>query len=225
MATSESKIKIRSKDHGPYLDAQGVKLPSVTGIGRLRSIEGLAPAANKLGLEGINSNTHWKELAYIGTVTHAAILADLSGRTAESVLDGVDKLTRDVAENCYISFMAWRKQHDLKPIALEKLLVSETWSYGGTPDFIGYVDGVLELVDFKTGKGIYDSAFVQLAGYAALLVENKIIDQYPTRYRVLNIPRAETEAFAEKAETDLSVQWEIFKHWLAVYWLEKELEK
>lgn len=225
MATSEATIKAKSKEHGRYKLEDGTPVPGVTTIGNLRAKPALVPWANKLGLQGINTKDYVDALAGVGTAAHAAILADLSGEGAESALADLDKTTRDLAENCYLSFCQWRNQHDLKPVALEVRLISEAWRYGGTADFVGYVDGVLELIDFKTGKGIWPEHFVQLAGYSVPLVEMGIIPGLPKQYRILNIPRAETEAFDEKVKTSLTVEWEIFKHWLAVYWLEKELEK
>ena len=223
--SSETKIKNGARAHVRYKLADGTIIPGVTTICNLRAKPALIPWANKLGLQGINTNDYVDALAAVGTATHAAILADLSGAGADSTLADLDKTTRDLAENCFLSFCQWRKQHELKPIALEVRLVSEAWRYGGTADFVGYVDGVLELIDFKTGKGIWPEHFVQLAGYSVPLVEMGIIPKSPAQYRILNIPRAETEAFDERVKTSLTVEWEIFKHWLAVYWLEKEMEK
>jgi hypothetical protein len=223
MATSESEVKTKSKAHTPYKLKDGTRVPGVTTVVGVLNKPALVPWANKLGLQGIDTRTYVDALAAVGTAAHATILADLSGKGAESALVDLDRITRDLAENCYLSFCAWRNQHELKPIALEVQMVSETWRYGGTADFVGYVDGVLELVDFKTGKGIYPEHFIQLAGYSAPLVENKIINKLPLQYRILNIPRAETEAFDERVKTDLGVEWEIFSHCLAIYWLQKKM--
>ena len=51
------------------------------------------------------------------------------------------------------SFYEWEKQHKLEPLILEIPLVSDIYGFGGTPDFIGKVDGNLEILDYKSGGG------------------------------------------------------------------------
>jgi hypothetical protein len=131
----------------------------------------------------------------------------------------------DLAENCFLSYLSWEKNHALKPIALETPLVSELHRYGGTADFYGLIDGVPSLLDFKTGKAIYPEHFIQLAGYAPLLIENRLAEGPIEAFRVLNIPRGETESFDEKVRTALNAEWIIFKAALAIYSAKKDMGK
>jgi hypothetical protein len=223
MSTAEKAIVERSKQHGPYKLKDGTRVPGVTTITGILDKPALKVWANKIGLQGIEINKYVDALAAVGTLAHDMILADLSGESVAAAALQADPATRDLAENCYLSFCAWRKQHDIRPISLEQSLVSEKYRYGGRADMVAEIDGSLELVDFKTGKGIYPEMFYQLAGYAPLLLENGIVDRPIERARILNIPRTETEQFLEKAKSSLRVEWQIFQKCLEIYKLVKEI--
>jgi hypothetical protein len=116
-------------------------------------------------------------------------------------------------------FHQWLKEHTVVPKLVEAEMVSEEHLYGGCLDFYGLVDGHLSVVDFKTGKAIYDEYFYQLAGYTRLLVERSYaVDQVT----ILQIGRNENEGFSTKTREDLGTEWEIFKHCLALYNLRKK---
>ena len=225
MNTAEQTIVERSKQHGPYKLKDGTRVPSVSTIIDILDKPALKVWANKIGLQGIEIKKYVDALAAVGILAHDMILADLSGESVAAIASRADPATRDLAENCYLSFCSWRKQHDIRPISLEQSLVSEKYRYGGRADMVAEIDGALELVDFKTGRGIYPEMFYQLAGYAPLLVENGIVDRPIERVRILNIPRTETEVFLEKAKSSLRIEWEIFKRCLEIYNLIKEIEK
>ena len=224
MTTAEKSLKAKAKQHTIYTLKNGDRVIGVTTAIGLLEKPALKFWANKIGLQGIKISEYVDSLAEVGTTAHAMILADLSGKGAESALEGKDADTKTLAENCYLSFCEWRKGHKIEPIALERVMVSELYRYGGTPDFIGLVDGVVEIIEFKTG-GIWPEHFGQLSAYAQLAIENGIVSAPVQRFRVLSIPRAETESFDEKVKTSVAVEWEIFEHCLAIYELKKRLEK
>ena len=66
-------------------------------------------------------------------------------------------------------FHKWEKTYKVKPILLEKYLVSQRYGYGGTPDLFAEITTEFgqtrELVDFKTSKEIYPTTFVQVAHF------------------------------------------------------------
>lgn len=231
-ATTEQALRNRSRAHAPYTLADGTRVPSVTTILGELSKPALIHWAWDLGMKGINYKTYTDALAKVGTLTHAMILADLRGENPEDLAADDeaaaiirDKSTVELAENCFISYLSWKGQHDIKPIALEIPLVSETYKYGGRADFLGWVDGRLNVVDFKTGKHIYPEHFIQLAGYVPLLIENGTAPKAIEECRVLNIPRTDSEAFDEKVRTDLGTEWTIFQAALTIYNAKKELGK
>jgi hypothetical protein len=180
---------------------------------------------NNLGLQGIDSTKYVDALAKVGSLAHAMILADLRGEKPADAANGYDTVTVDLAENCLISFYSWKAGKSIEPILLETPLVSETYRYGGTADFFGIVDGIPTLIDFKTGKGIWPEHFIQLVAYRNLVTEAMKEGPWPTSYMVLNIPRAETEAFDAKTRADLTDQWEYFLHARAMYDIKKRIEK
>ncbi len=61
-------------------------------------------------------------------------------------------------------FWVWCYKHKVKVITMEHEVVTDT--YGGRLDLVCEMDGVVTIVDFKTGKGTYyDTWKWQLAGY------------------------------------------------------------
>lgn len=218
-------LTAKSKTPAPYKLADGTRVPSVTTILNELNKPALIHWAWGLGMKGINYKTYTDALADVGKLTHDMILADLRGKDPNEEIFGYSAETVDLAENCFVSYLNWKGRHMIEPVALELPLVSETFRYGGRADFLGRIDGKLSLVDFKTGKAIYPEHFIQLAGYAPLLVENNVAPGPIEDFRVLNIPRAESEAFDEKSRTSLNVEWKIFLAALTIYNAKKEMEK
>jgi hypothetical protein len=219
LTESERAIKEKSKAH-VYKLADGTRVSSVTTI--LYTL-GAAPQivkwANKKGLEGTDTDKLRDELAKIGTLAHALVIAQLTGQPEDGIKDGYDKSQIDMATNCHYSFLNWSKGKELKPRLMEEALISEIMRFGGKLDFYGDIDGVLTLLDFKTGSGIYDEHWYQLAAYRHLLEVNGF--EPPVNYTILNIPRAEDESFDVKTRTRLDTEWEIFKSILNIYNLKK----
>jgi hypothetical protein len=108
---------------------------------------------------------------------------------------------------------------------LETPLVSELYKYGGRSDFLGYVNGKLTLLDFKTGRAIYSEHFIQLSAYSGLVNECRPELGKIEQYKILNIPREESESFDQKTKTSLMAEWGIFQAALKIYNLKKGLER
>ena len=208
----------KSRAHTRYKLADGTLVPGVTTVLGVLNKPALVPWANKLGLAGINVGQYVDVLAQIGTLGHALILSHLTGTKPD--LSEYTTQMLDKAENCLLSYFEWEGQHKLKPILCETPLVSETYRYGGTPDFFGDVDGILTLLDFKTGRAIYDDYFYQLAAYCRLLADSG--HAAPLRAIILQIGRDETEGFSTKEVKNLDREWEIFKCCLRIYELKRE---
>jgi hypothetical protein len=223
MNASEKKIYDGSRAHIRYRLKDNTIVPGVTTfIGQLDK-PAMTEKANQLGLQGIVSRTYWKSLANIGSLVHLMILADLSGGDPEACTTEAERPIIDLAENSFLSYLNWKKGKRLTPILLEKPIVSEVFKFGGTLDYYGGVDDELTLADFKTGAGIYYESWYQLASLAVLLAEAGY--KAPQKFTVINIPRAETDAFDVKSRGGLSVEWQIAKRLLEIYHLKKELTK
>ena len=104
----------------------------------------------------------------------------------------------------------------------ESPLVSEEYGFGGAIDCFCKLDGVYTLLDFKTGKAIYPEMMHQVAAYRQLLLE---ADQpvFNADCRILRIGRDEDEGFEDKLVGNLDKHFELFKHCLAIYNLQKEI--
>lgn len=210
---------MKTKAHIVYRH-DGKRVPGATTIIGLRAKPGLIKWANKLGLQGISSEAFTDDKAQIGTLAHDMILCHFQGVTPDTSDYSQNQI--DAAENSLLSFFEWEKDKDIEVILAEKPLTSYK-GYGGTPDLYCKLDGVLTLVDFKTGSGIYEPEHpAQLASYIVLLLDNG----YPCEQGIiLNIPRVENENFEARTYKDFSRHYAWFETLLKLYNIEKELKK
>lgn len=208
-----------SKAHIRYKNAKGAIVPGASTIANILDKPALPPWANKLGLQGINSNDYAKGMAQIGTLAHVMIMADLKGESVDTSEYSQEQISK--AENSYLSWLEWRKRKNLNPLLLETPLVSESYQFGGTPDFLGFIDKTLVLADYKTG-GIWREAYFQTCAYRQLAIDNG----YPPadKILILGIPRTEDEKFQEVTYTSFDKGWEVFVYLLKVYSLLKEIK-
>lgn len=209
----------RSRSHTRYYNKAGTLLPGVTTVLGVLNKPALVPWANGLGLQGINVREYVDVLATIGSIGHDMICCHNKG--VEFQRNGHPDELIDKAENCFLSYLAWEKQHEVEPIACEAQLVSEKYGFGGTVDMWCRVDGVPTILDYKTGKAIYAEHIYQVAAYRYLVEENGY-GVKPEAVRILQIGRDETEGFSEKVVTDTAREWELFQHCLAIYRLQKK---
>jgi len=207
----------RSQTHTRYYNKDGKQLPGVTTVLGVLAKPALVPWANGLGLQGINVREYVDVLATVGKLAHDIICCHNKGVPFKS--DGQPLDLIDKVENCFLSYLSWEKQHTVEPILCEAPLVSELYGFGGTIDMFAKVDGIPTIVDYKTGKAIYAEHLYQVAAYRQLLSEN---DAIPSAVRILQIGRDETEGFSEKVLTDTTKEWELFKHCLAIYKLQRK---
>ena len=208
------------KQRQVYKNKAGKRVVGVTTYLNELNKPALVKWANKLGLQGIDSTDYVDNLADVGTLAHAMIMAYLQGKSVPK-----EDYTEDqaaLAANCFGSYLNWESAHKVEPILVETPLVSEEYQFGGTPDLLAYVDGVITLLDFKTGKAIYPEYFIQVAAYWVLLMERGyVID----KVMILRIGREESEGFEVKEVKALKTNWELFTHCQAIYELKKQARK
>jgi len=211
------------KAHTIYRNKAGKRVPGVTTItGELGwNTRQLVNWANRIGLEGVDANKYRDDKADIGTLGHLMITNMLQGKKTNT--DDYSKNQIAAAKNSLQSFDAWAKDKDIKPVLIEKQLVSEVYQYGGTCDIFAIVDGEYQLIDLKTGKGVYDEHLVQVAGgYDILLAEHQHTTE---KIRILNIPRSKGERFLDEEITNPGCCKEIFLRCLQIYRLKKSLRE
>ena len=69
------------------------------------------------------------------------------------------------------SFREWVKKHSVQTIAQEFTVVNKHYGYAGRVDALAYVDGKVELLDWKTGAHYSDSWSSQTAAYQMAVCE------------------------------------------------------
>jgi len=210
----------KDKVHTVYKLKDGTRVIGVTTALGILAKPALIHWSWNLGCQGIDYRKFRDDKADIGTLVHHLVLCYLKGDKPDT--SDYTKNQIDQAENCMLSFYEWRKGKLLTPYIVEEPMVSERWGFGGMPDFYGLVDEVPTLLDFKTGKGIYPEMSYQLAAYRELLMEQR---EYVENCAILNIGRAEDEAFQYQNYPDLEHEWEIFKACLNIYNLQKAIKK
>jgi len=171
---------------------KGEIVPGVTTIIGILDKPALVPWANKMGLKGIDTRRYVDDKADMGTLAHAKIIGELTGQEVD--ISEYSQQQINSAENACLSFYAWQKERRLTVIKAEKALVSEAYKFGGCYDIYGQIDDRPELLDLKTGSGIWEEHYYQIGGYLLLLEEHGYIVD---RIRILNIPRSEDENFQE----------------------------
>jgi len=217
---NNNDVNEKAKAHTRYFGLDGEQKPGVTTVLGVLNKPFLIPWANKLGLQGIDSTKYRDAMGGIGTLTHQMIMDHLTRLKTDT--GQYSKQDIGMAENCFLSYLEWEKTHPIKPILVEKPLVSDIYGYGGTPDCIAYDGDNLELIDFKTGKAIYPEMFYQVAAYIQLAKEH---GYNVNSARILRIGRDDNEGFEERLTKKWDKEFEVFKHCLAIYQLQKELKR
>ena len=212
------------KQHQVYKNAEGKRVPGVTtitGEGLGWSTGVLCRWNNKKGLEGIDTKKFVDDKADIGTLAHLMVTNQLQG--IKTSTDDYSANQIKAALNSVKSFDKWAEGKKIEPILIEKPLVSNIHNFGGTMDIVAKVDGLLELIDLKTGKGIYPGMLVQVGGgYDILLNEH---EHHCDKVMILNIPRADSERFMVHEIEHLDDCKKAFLNCLSTYPIHKIIKK
>lgn len=84
-----------------------------------------------------------------------------------------------------ISFRKWFENTDVEILESEWTTYSRKHNFAGTVDSIAKVDGKVTVLDWKTGNGIYDNYWLQVAAYMRALRENGKYN--PTQTAILRV--------------------------------------
>jgi len=216
--TPQTDFGEKVKAHTRYFTTTGEQVPGVTTILGVLNKPALIAWANRMGLQGIDTQRYVDEAAAVGTLAHALIMDSLGGKPVRLEDFTADQLTR--ARYGVEVFKRWRKAHQFEPMLLETPLVSDQYRYGGTIDIVAMTERGPELIDLKTSSGIYEEHVVQVGAYWRLLAE---AGQEISGARILRIGRSEDETMDEKILSGVQVlnAWRIFEHTLAIYRLRR----
>lgn len=210
----------KTKIHTQYKTKDGARVPSVTTVIGILNKPALLNWAWELGTQGIDYKAVRDQAGDIGSLAHYLIMSDIKGEKPD--VSEYSKNDLGKAETCLLKYYEWQKKYEIKPLLTEKVLVSEQWRFGGTIDCFAETPQGNILVDFKTGKAIYDEHLIQVAAYSKLLEEKNYLHN---RVMILRIGRDETEGFEERMVGNLEPYWRIFLNCLAIYTLQGEIRR
>ena len=111
-------------------------------------------------------------------------------------------------------FIQWAIVRDVKFLASEKRLYSETLWTAGTADFVCEIDGKLYIGDVKTSSGIYPEYYIQASAYAKMAEEMKL---YKNFGGVIIVNVKKTGGIEVKENFDIEGNFECFKACLTIY--------
>lgn len=208
-----------------YYAADGIQIPGVTTITGMRKVEQLTGWAFKVAREYPELTSPYQlkdDIAQIGKAAHAIVTAHIRGEQPD-VSDFTPNEVK-AAQPSFEKFLRWSEHHKVEILESgDKPFISELYRYGGTPDLYGRVDGKLTVLDFKTGKAIYDEYFYQTAAYAAAIEEVTGVQVDQTW--ILGIGRAGKTVHEEiRTRDEWLLDFEWFKAMRRVYEVEKQRE-
>ena len=211
---------MRNKAHIQYKLNSGTLVPGVTTV--LNSILAkpyLVEWAYQCGLKNQDYKKIRDTAGGIGTLAHYLVVCDLQGQEPDTKSYSPEDISK--ANNCLKSYFAWKKHNLIKPTMVEEPLISEKYGYGGTLDIYGILNDENVLIDLKTSKGIYESYLYQLGAYGQLIFENT--GKQPDKALILRINKDNNDDFEIRFISNLDRYFEVFRHLLCVYKLQKEL--
>jgi hypothetical protein len=206
-----------------YFNAADQPIPGTHDpISRYMDKQRLMYWAHKQGRLGIPLNN--SAAINIGSAVHSMVEHDLLEHPDSAIIETAHILADDEhiakAITAFNAYRVWQRNVQLQPIAVEEPLISERYQYGGTPDVVGYVNGRLALVDFKSAAEPYSDNLVALAAHANLWNEHHPCEPIETCW-LLCLPKdgGVPRDFMWGA-ADLRPQWLQFRLWLRAFRLE-----
>jgi hypothetical protein len=192
-----------------YYLIDGIKYPRVTRIKSVINNPGLSYWQSTVGKK--KANEIMKKRGDFGTRIHKLIQITLNGEKVD--LKNYDEET----ETTMKLFKDFLVEHDLQPELVEQHLwfkLSEKYRYAGTADFIGYVDGKLMLLDWKTSKAIYPDMWLQLSAY--IVAFEALTGERLDGCGILQI-RDGKKKYVTKTYEEMMEEFEVFKAALVIY--------
>jgi hypothetical protein len=175
---------------------------------KLTSTQWQMQLTNRLG----TTKASQKELTRagdIGTEVHNLVEWTIRGQLMQKV--GPSPKIRDAAQWAFMAWEDWQRSVKLKPIAVEQVVYSTKYGYAGTLDLLAEVNGVLTVIDWKTGKAVYSEAHLQNAAYRQAIREMGHGD--PKQGIVVRLPKnIEDPEFEAVVADDEVKSFETFLH-------------
>lgn len=154
----------------------------------------------------------------IGSEVHALVEWTIRTQLMQKV--GPSPKIRDAAQWAFMAWEDWKKSVHLKPIAVEQVVYSKQYGYAGTLDLLAEVNGVLTVIDWKTGKAVYSEAHLQNAAYRQAIREMGHGD--PRQGIVVRLPKnTEDPEFEAVVADEEAGSFETFRHVMELWkWMQ-----
>jgi len=150
------------KEHTRYFYA-GREVPPCTVIAGYGPQPWLAKWAWSQGRQGIPLDAKLQWAGHVGTIVHLLMREALTGLP-------VDTSFYRPADVALAQKLAGRLKEMVRPdLVIKSEVPCSSRRFGGTPDAVIRVGSDTVLVDFKTGKGVYAEAYMQVSAYAWML--------------------------------------------------------
>jgi len=212
---------------GKY-ELDGRLLPGTTTIiNKFKSSGALIHWAWKQGKDGLDYRETRDKAGSQGTSVHYLAESYIKGwdyeePTDEKVIEAFgkfkewwDEFSKPVIKNQVFHFdIVWT----------EKQMVSKKYFFGGCPDLLIKRHGLHILIDFKTGKSIYQETVSQMGAYAQLIFEN---DNFAIdKAIIVRLPKDNSDLeIKEFSSKDLKLGFANFKLFRKAWDYDAEIEK
>jgi len=205
--------------HMQYCLLDGSIAPSVTmALNVLDKGKGMKYWAWDLGKQGLDYRDVRDVAARIDTLAHHLIACHLKNMIPITDLpNGYSQDEVVLANKRLAKFRVWESHTGICPVMIEVPLVSEVYKYGGTPGIMAEIKDEFELWDIKTGGGIYESYFYELAAHRKLLEEQG----WPIARAGLLILPPDDGPYEVAMQLDYDRDLRIFLHSLAILRLQE----
>jgi hypothetical protein len=150
------------KERAGY-EIDGVWYPRVTSIVSIKAKPALLRYYG--GMRSYKAADDAKEAsAREGTLVHEAVAAIAAGQHDVAV----DPLVRPSVD----AFTGFLRNNHVEPLLIERRVVHRGYGYAGTVDMVARVNGVVGVLDIKTGRRVYRDYGMQTAAYIAAVCEH-----------------------------------------------------
>jgi hypothetical protein len=146
------------------------------------------------------SQKELEKASAIGSQAHERIEWEIKRQLMHDV--GPCPVISDAAMLAVGAWERWKNSVEFKPLLCEQAVWSDTHQYAGTMDLLAEINGEVFLIDWKTGKRIYEEAYLQNAAYRQAVMEMGLLpnpDQ-PIKGMIVRLPKVETDPEFEAKE-------------------------
>lgn len=156
-------------------EKDGLKLPSVTTIIHCLGSDDLMKWANIMGFKHNKYEDLMDKSSKFGTLVHSHLQAIVDPDHGDP-LEADGPISQFNLDQAVKRFQKMISTYQYETIFTERTLISTSRGYGGTMDWLAYINKHKMINDFKTAKKPQPHMFLQLGGYFNLCMDEGITD-------------------------------------------------